>query len=111
MSDTQIFRALASELRLQLFSLTLRRPYCVQALARVTGLTESAISQQMRILREAGLVTAVKHGYHTHFIADRERLTAALSQFADEAEQVEFHADACGCRESDKQCLCGEVVK
>ena len=111
MNDVTVFRALASELRLQLFSLTLRRPYCVQALARVTGLTESAISQQMRILREAELVTAVKHGYHTHFIADRKRLTAALGRFAEQAEQVHFDADACGCRESDKQCLCGEVVK
>ena len=108
MSDSLVFRALGSDLRLRLFTLTLRRPYCVQALSRVTGLTESAISQQMRVLREAGLITAVKHGYHTHFIADRQALSAALAAFSAETNGIAFEPDACGCRESDRECRCGQ---
>lgn len=109
MTDAAIFRALGNERRLQLFKLTLGRPYCVQALARLTGLTESAISQQMRILRSAGLVTAQQHGYHTHFIADREAVATVLGDFAAAIGGVAFEPDACGCREIDRDCHCGET--
>ncbi len=109
MTAATIFRALGNERRLQLFMLTLGRPYCVQALARLTGLTESAISQQMRVLRTAGLVTAQQHGYHTHFIANREAVAAVLGNFAATVGSTVFEPDACGCREADRDCHCGET--
>ncbi|MBQ8494836.1 MAG: winged helix-turn-helix transcriptional regulator [Clostridia bacterium] len=109
MTESSVFRALGNERRLQLFKLTLGRPYCVQALARLTGLTESAISQQMRILRAAGLVTTQQHGYHTHFIADRQAVTAVFGNFTAAVSNTVFEPDACGCREADRECHCGKT--
>lgn len=107
MSEATLFRALGSERRLSLFRLLMGRPYCVQALSRITGLTESAISQQMRILRAAGLVTATKHGYHVHFAANTAALSDALRGFITKAESATFDPDACHCAGTDPVCHCG----
>ena len=107
MSEATIFRALGNQRRLMLFRLVLRRPYCVQALSRITGLTESAISQQMRILRAAGLVTATKHGYHVHFAADASALSDVLRDLITEATNAVFNPDACHCAGTDPVCHCG----
>lgn len=109
MTEAEIFRALGNERRLQLFKLTLARPYCVQALSRLTGLTESAISQQMHILRQAGLVTTQRHGYHTHFMADRQATAAILGSFCNGLGRIAFDPDACGCRTADRECHCGKT--
>ena len=47
---------------------------CVNALARTLGVTQSAVSQHLRVLKQAGLVRGQRHGYFVHYSLDRDRL-------------------------------------
>ena len=63
----KVWKALGDPRRIQLLQLMSERSCCVRALARMSRLTESAVSQHLKVLREAGLVCGVKIGYHTHY--------------------------------------------
>jgi len=45
-------------------------PLCVNALAHQLGVTQSAVSQHLRILRQAGLVRGARHGSFMHYSLD-----------------------------------------
>jgi ArsR family transcriptional regulator len=47
---------------------------CVNALAHRLGVTQSAVSQHLRVLRQAGLVSSVRHGAFVHYTLDQEGL-------------------------------------
>jgi DNA-binding transcriptional ArsR family regulator len=65
-----IFGALADPTRLKLLKLlcSQREPdaLCVNALAGLLGITQPAVSQHLRVLKSAGLVTGKRMGYHVH---------------------------------------------
>ena len=79
-SDKQaaIFGALADPTRLKLVKLLCRQrepdALCVNALAALLSVTQSAISQHLRVLRVIGLVNRERRGYHIHYFVDREHL-------------------------------------
>ncbi len=50
------------------------RNLCVGALACRLGLTQGAVSQHLKILRDAGLVTAERDGYYVHYRVNAEHL-------------------------------------
>lgn len=75
-----ILRALFEPKRYALLSLMAERGYCVSALAVKTGLSESAVSQHLKVLREAGLVYGVKRGYFTHYSLDKTALDAVINE-------------------------------
>ena len=77
--DEKVLKALGDPKRFQLLQLMAQRSYCVRALARSCSLSESAVSQHMKILREAGLVYGVKRGYYTHYCVDKAALNAVIS--------------------------------
>jgi len=60
-------KALGHSTRLTMVRLLLADSLCVGALAARLGLSEAAVSQHLRILREAGLVKGEKQGYWTHY--------------------------------------------
>lgn len=47
---------------------------CVNALAHRLGVTQSAVSQHLRVLRQAGLVRGVRRGTFVHYSLDRAGL-------------------------------------
>ena len=82
--DELVLKALAEPKRFLLMQLMAERGYCVGALAELSSLSESAVSQHLKILREAGLVFGVKRGYYTHYSLDKE----ALNHLIGELEQL-----------------------
>ncbi len=78
--DTGTLKALGDPKRFQLLQLMSERGYCVRALARSSQLSESAVSQHLKILREAGLVYGVKRGYYTHYCVDKDALRAIIAE-------------------------------
>lgn len=72
-----IMRALGDEKRYNIVKLLLQHNYCVGALAQRLELSESAVSQHLKILRTAGLVKGEKRGYFTHYYVDRAFLKEA----------------------------------
>ena len=101
--DELILKALGEPKRFQLLQLMAQRGYCVSALARKSQLSESAVSQHLKILRDAGLVIGVKRGYYTHYSLDKEalgRVIAALEQLRS-AESAPCHRLFYGCEEAE----------
>lgn len=80
-------KGFADETRLLLLSLLREGPVCVHDLVTAVELSQSAVSHQLRVLRDARLVTSVKRGRHVYYsLADRhiERmLDNALSHGAE----------------------------
>ena len=73
-----LFSVLADPTRLRLLRLLSRQrepdALCVNALAGLLGVTQSAVSQHLRILKNAGLVKGERRGYHIHYFVNREAL-------------------------------------
>lgn len=60
--QAEILRALAHPARLQLLSLLSRRPACVSELVERTGYRQPYVSQNLAVLRDAGLVAGTRDG-------------------------------------------------
>lgn len=60
-------KALGDESRMRLFRLLLHRSYCVKALAHQVQISPSAVSQHLKVLKEAHLVTGERRGYWVHY--------------------------------------------
>lgn len=85
-------KALADERRLKIIEILLHFDLCVGALARHLAISEAAASQQLQILRKAGLVRGEKRGYWTHYAVDKEifkQITADLGKLV--TQQVPRH--------------------
>ena len=74
MKSVTVWKALSDETRRAILKLLLSRSYCVRALARRLDLSEAAISQHLKILRDAELVIGEKNGYFMHYIVNRQLL-------------------------------------
>jgi len=56
---------------------------CVGALSRRLGISQSAVSQHLRILREKGLVQPERRGFHVHYRLDGQELRNSLDELMD----------------------------
>ena len=80
---TRVFRALSVETRVRIVQLLKGRALCVNALAARLKVTPAAVSQHLRVLRDADLVVPDKRGYYVHYQVN-EKTLAAWKDLADE---------------------------
>ena len=66
--------ALASKPRLYILRLLREHPQCVNALSERLGLSQPAVSQHLRVLKQAGLVNAERRGAWIHYTINQETL-------------------------------------
>lgn len=66
----QMGKVLGVEARVRILQLLKERVLCVGALAARLDITQGAVSQHLRILRDAGLVTSEKRGNFVHYAID-----------------------------------------
>jgi ArsR family transcriptional regulator len=71
----QVFKTLSDDTRFKLIKLLLTHDLCVGALAGHLSISEAAVSQHLKHLREAGLVKGEKRGYWTHYAVDRNKFS------------------------------------
>ena len=102
--DDKILKALGEPKRFLLLQLMAERGYCVGALALRSQLSESAVSQHLKILREAGLVYGVKKGYYTHYRLDKETWNGVIAELTaiGATQSVPCDRPFYGCPESEK---------
>jgi DNA-binding Lrp family transcriptional regulator len=62
----------------------MERHYCVRALSKKLGISEPAVSQQMNLLKKAGVITGTKMGYHMHYLVNIDLVKETINQFAQE---------------------------
>jgi len=81
----EIFKALSDPTRLRLVKLLSEGggALCVNALAQRLAVTQSAISQHLRVLRQAGLVRGERRGSFVHYSLDQDRLERYKAQLQD----------------------------
>jgi DNA-binding transcriptional ArsR family regulator len=72
--QARIFKVLSVVTRVRMIELLKGRSLCVNALARILKITPAAVSQHLRVLRDAEIVTAEKRGYFVHYSVKKERL-------------------------------------
>lgn len=79
-----IFSALADVTRLKLIRLLYQqqdgRALCVNALAALLGVTQSAVSQHLRVLKAIGLLKSERRGYYIHYSINKEALERCREQ-------------------------------
>jgi len=69
-----VFRALSCKKRFAIVKMLLSQELCVGTIAEKLGASQSSVSQHLRVLRDSGLVTDNRYGYHIHYTANREIL-------------------------------------
>lgn len=70
----RIFKVLSVETRVRMIDLLRKRTLCVNALARALDVTPAAVSQHLRVLRDAEIVRAEKKGYFVHYRVNESTL-------------------------------------
>ena len=76
-----MLKALGEPMRLKIYLCLLERKHCVRSLSKKLEITESAVSQHIKIMREAGLVYGEKYGYHTHYLPLQDAVDYLTEQF------------------------------
>ena len=80
----RMFKLMSVNTRVRMIQVLKRRSLCVNALARSLELTPAAISQHLRVLRDAGIVTAHKQGYFVHYRINEK----ALARWRETADRL-----------------------
>lgn len=87
--QARIFKVLSVGTRVRIIDLLKHRSLCVNALARALDITPAAISQHLRVLRDADIVIANRQGYFVHYrvnektLAEWDRITQRLLNVKD----------------------------
>ena len=81
MEFDRMLKALGEPMRLKIYQALLERKHCVRSLSKKFGVSESAISQHMKVMKDAGLVYGEKYGYHTHYLPLQEAADYLAEQF------------------------------
>ena len=76
---TEVFKALSAPTRLKLVKLLGEHEgaLCVNALASKLDVSQSAVSQHLRVLRQTGIVKSERRGSSVHYLLDQ----ASLKQY------------------------------
>jgi len=81
-----LFGILADPTRLKLLRLLAQQSgpnaLCVNALAYQLGVTQSAVSQHLRVLKSSGLVKGERRGYRIHYFLNQETLIQTQQQIS-----------------------------
>ncbi len=70
----ELFKILSVDKRIEIIELLKKEPLSVNALAEALGITQSAVSQHLRVLKGAGLVEADRQGYWIYYSLNRDAL-------------------------------------
>jgi DNA-binding transcriptional ArsR family regulator len=72
----RLLKVLSVGTRVRIVQLLKGRALCVNALAARLDVTQGAVSQHLRVMRDAGLVIDEKRGYFVHYRLDEQTLAA-----------------------------------
>ena len=82
----ELFKALANPSRVRIISALMHTELCVHDLAASLGMSQSAVSHQLRSLREMRLVRYRKEGRHVYYQLDDEHIRDLFRQGLEHVE-------------------------
>lgn len=80
------FQALADATRARMLYAMIQRPLCVRDLAILVGVSESAVSHQLRFLRDRRLVRPRREGNIIYYTVDDHHVAALF-------KEADYHVD------------------
>lgn len=83
---TETFEALSDPTRARILYALTKAPLCVRDLAILAGVSESAVSHQLRTLRDRRIVKPHRDGTTIHYTVDDQHIAALF-------REAEYHAD------------------
>jgi len=72
--SAELFKLLSVDKRINIIELLKKEPMSVNALVEALGITQSAVSQHLRVLKSAGLVKDERQGYWIYYTLNLEAL-------------------------------------
>jgi ArsR family transcriptional regulator, arsenate/arsenite/antimonite-responsive transcriptional repressor len=72
----KLFKALGDDKRLKILALLYKHGFCVGALAKILDISDAAVSQHIRILRDVGMLKGEKRGGYTFYEVNSELLSS-----------------------------------
>jgi DNA-binding transcriptional ArsR family regulator len=90
-----VLKALSDETRIRLLQLLLAEVLCGRALAQRLGISEAAVSQHLKVLKEAGLVQGEKRGYWNHYSVQAKALKEIIHELESLARKSEVATESC----------------
>ena len=104
MNTTAVLKALGEPMRFKIFNCLLERKHCVRSLSKKLGITESAVSQHLKVMREADMIYGEKFGYHTHYLPKQEVLDELVELFkAMQRQSIELDHNMTDCQCENKR--------
>ena len=99
----KVFKALGEPTRLKIINILASEGgyFCVGLLAEKLGVSQPAVSQHLKILKDAGILDSKRIGFHVHYFADAETLKNHKKQID---KLIENAYKKCKCPEG-KTCL------
>lgn len=85
----EVMKALSDKTRLEIIDLLLNYDFCVGAIAIKLGISEASVSQHLKVLRNAGIITGEKRGYYTHYDIKHQLLAETAATILGMAEHEE----------------------
>ena len=79
----KILKAMSDPARLNLLKILSEKELCVREIEEVVNMKQTTVSQQLRRLKEAGLVIERKEGWWSYYSLDRKVLNEFMEAFKD----------------------------
>jgi ArsR family transcriptional regulator, lead/cadmium/zinc/bismuth-responsive transcriptional repressor len=87
----ETFKVLGDTTRVRILDALSRSELCVCDIARLVGLTESAVSHQLRLLRGTRLVRTRRKGRQVFYTLDDDHIVGLFAQGLDHVEERDGH--------------------
>lgn len=87
------FHIFGDETRLRILYQLYEGELCVQCLAQALGMTQSAVSHQLRVLKDAHLVRARREGRSMYYTLDDDHVRSILALGMEHVEENIPHKD------------------
>ncbi len=78
----KVFKALGEPTRLKIIKILASEGgyCCVGAMAKRLGISQPAVSQHLKILKDAGILDSKRMGFHVHYFVDAKTLRSYKKQ-------------------------------
>lgn len=108
--NIKVFKALADENRIKILKLISRRNICAKGIAKHINLTEAAVSQHIKILKECDLIEGDKRGYRIVYRLKAETLDES-KKFIDTIEKQDKVSFKCNSVCKNRKCYYKSILK
>lgn len=76
---SKLFKALSDETRLNILVLVANRNICQKGISKHLGISDSAVSQHIKVLKEANIIQGYKEGYYVIYNINNEVFNSCIN--------------------------------